>query len=61
VDDITAHLIAMQTSAARRQMLLETLLQGTEENNWNINDPQAPSRIEGLLKVICRMAEYQLG
>jgi uncharacterized protein (DUF1800 family) len=61
VDDITAHLIAMQTSAARRQMLLDTLLQGTDENNWNINDPQTPSRIEGLLKVICRMAEYQLG
>jgi uncharacterized protein (DUF1800 family) len=61
VDDIAAHLIAMQTSAARRQMLLDTLLQGTDENNWSINDPQSPARIEGLLKVICRMAEYQLG
>ncbi len=61
VDDITAHLIPMSVSEARRQMLLQTLLQGIAVYDWRIDDPQAPSRIEGLLKVICRMAEYQLG
>jgi hypothetical protein len=48
-------------SSARRAMLLETLLQGIEVYDWYIYDPQAPTRIEGLLKVIFRMAEYQLG
>ncbi len=61
VNNIAAHLIALSTSTARRQMLLETLLQGIEVYDWNINDPQSPARLEGLLKVICRMAEYQLG
>lgn len=61
LNDITAHLIALPVSNARQQMLLETLLQGIELYDWNISDPQAPSRIEGLLKVIFRMAEYQLG
>ncbi len=61
VNDITAHLISMSVSNARRAMLLETLLQGIALYDWNINDPQAPTRIEGLLKVIFRMAEYQLG
>jgi hypothetical protein len=61
VNDITAHLIPMSVSNARRDMLLETLLQGIALYDWNIADPQAPTRIEGLLKVIFRMAEYQLG
>jgi uncharacterized protein (DUF1800 family) len=61
VNDIIAHLIPMPVSNARRTMLLETLLQGIEVYDWNISDPQAPARIEGLLKVMFRMAEYQLG
>ncbi len=61
VDDIAAHLVALPLSASRRQVLLDTLLQGIELYDWSINDPQAPSRIEGLLKVIFRMAEAQLG
>ena len=61
VNDIASHLIALPVSTTRRQMLLETLLQGIAVYDWNINDPQAPARIEGLLKVIFRMAEYQLG
>jgi hypothetical protein len=61
VDDIVAHLVALPLSASRRQVLLDTLLQGIELYDWSINDPQAPSRIEGLLKVIFRMAEAQLG
>lgn len=61
VNDITAHLIPMAVSNARRAMLLETLLQGIALYDWSIADPQAPTRIEGLLKVIFRMAEYQLG
>ena len=61
VNDIASHLIALPVSTTRRQMLLETLLQGIALYDWNINDPQAPARIEGLLKVIFRMAEYQLG
>jgi len=60
VDDITAHLLALPVSNSRRAMLLETLLAGIEPYDWNINDPLAGSRIEGLLKVIFRMAEYQL-
>lgn len=61
VDDITAHLIPMSVTGSRRAMLLETLLQGIALYDWNISDPQAAARIEGLLKVIFRMAEYQLG
>ena len=61
VNAIAAFLIPLPTSDARRAMLLETLLQGIEVYDWYINDPQAPARIEGLLKVIFRMAEYQLG
>lgn len=60
VNDITTHLIAMPTSSGRRAMLLETLLAGIELYDWNISDPQAGTRIEGLLKVVFRMAEYQL-
>ena len=61
VNDITAHLIPMAVTSSRRTMLLETLLQGIAPYDWNIADPQAPARIEGLLKVMFRMAEYQLG
>lgn len=61
VDHCSAHLIAMPVSEARRAMLLQTLLAGIDVYDWNIADPQAGTRLEGLLKVIFRMAEYQLG
>lgn len=60
IEEFCSHLFALPVSQARKDMLLETLLQGIEPYDWRITDPQAGSRIEGLLKVMFRMAEYQL-
>lgn len=60
VSSIAAHLIPIAVSQRRSDMLLQTLLDGIALYDWNIDDPQAPAHVQGLLKVIFRMAEYQL-
>ena len=60
VSSFAAQLIPMTISQRRHDMLLDALLNGIALYDWNIDDPQAPSHLDGLLKVIFRMAEYQL-
>lgn len=60
VDDMAQHLLRLKLTPKQKQYLLEVLLDGTIIENWNINDPQAPSRIRKFLKALIYLAEYQL-
>jgi uncharacterized protein (DUF1800 family) len=58
--DMTEHLVRMPLTPKQMNYLLETLLDGTLIQNWNINDPLAPSRIKKFLKALIYLAEFQL-
>jgi hypothetical protein len=58
--DMTEHLVRLPLTPRQMNYLLETLLDGTLIQNWNINDPLAPSRIKKYLKALIYLAEYQL-
>jgi hypothetical protein len=60
VNDVTNSLILFPISDAKRQFLLDTLLDGTVVANWSTYTPQADARIVRLLKAIMRLPEYQL-
>ncbi len=61
VSDICKHLCPLPVAPIRQEFLLETLLQGIEPENWSLAYPGAAQRIKDLLKVVMRLAEYQLG
>jgi uncharacterized protein (DUF1800 family) len=58
--DMTEHLVRLPLTPNQINFLLEVLLDGTIINNWNINDPLAPSRIKKYLKALVYLAEFQL-
>lgn len=60
VADLCIHLLPMPISAERRTALVEVLLQGIDPGDWSLQYPEAGARIESLLTVMLRMAEYQL-
>ncbi|MFN0158190.1 MAG: DUF1800 family protein [Bacteroidota bacterium] len=60
VTDICDHLIPLPINAARKDVLVQTLLQGIDPGDWSLAYPEAGARITNLLKVVFRMAEYQL-
>ena len=60
VDDMSEHLLRLKPTSSQKRFLLETLLDGQSIENWNINDPMAPSRIRKYLKALIYLAEYQI-
>ncbi len=60
VADVCDHLLALPISVDRRNVLVGTLLQGIDPEDWSLAYPEAGARIESMLKVLFRMAEYQL-
>jgi uncharacterized protein (DUF1800 family) len=60
VDDMCEHLCRLKLTPKQREELLLVLLDGSELYDWDINDPQAPSRIKKFLKAVMYLAEYQL-
>jgi len=57
---MTEHLVRLPLTPNQINFLLEVLLDGTIINNWNINDPLAPTRIKKYLKALVYLAEFQL-
>ena len=60
VKDMTEHLIRLPITPKQISYLLDIMLDGTLIQNWNINDPLAPSRIKKCLKALIYLAEFQL-
>lgn len=60
VADICDHLVSLPIKPARQAVLVQTLLEGIDPVDWSLSYPEAGVRIENLLKVVLRMAEYQL-
>ena len=58
--DMTDHLLRLPLTPRQLNYLLETLLDGTTIQNWNINDPLAATRIKKYLKALIYLAEFQL-
>lgn len=53
-------LLPVPTTLEQRNVLLEILLAGTPDYEWDIDAPGAVVRVRGLLQAIVRMPEYQL-
>ena len=60
VNEICEHLVRLTLTPKQREELLLVLLDGSEVYDWDINDPQAPSRLRKFLKSVMYLAEYQL-
>jgi uncharacterized protein (DUF1800 family) len=60
VNEMCEHLVRLTLTPKQREELLLVLLDGSEVYDWDINDPQAPSRIRKFLKSVMYLAEYQL-
>ncbi|MDQ3021302.1 MAG: DUF1800 domain-containing protein [Bacteroidota bacterium] len=60
VNDISEHLVRITFSPKQKDQLLLTLLDGSAVYDWNINDPEASSRLKKFLKALIYLAEYQL-
>jgi uncharacterized protein (DUF1800 family) len=55
-----ALLLPVPTTQEQRTVLLDVLLAGTPDYEWDIDAPGAAVRIRGLLQAIVRMPEFQL-
>jgi uncharacterized protein (DUF1800 family) len=53
-------MLAVPTTEQQRAVLLEILLSGVPDYEWDIDTPGAAVRVRGLLQAIVRMPEYQL-
>jgi uncharacterized protein (DUF1800 family) len=60
VAQVARFLLAYPITAEQQEALLQELLQGAPEYEWNLNAPNADVRIRLLLKAIVRMPEFQL-
>ena len=59
VDDFGLLLFGMPPTELVRQRMLDELLQGGEPWEWSINDPNATSRIQGLVRLALRLPDAQ--
>jgi len=59
VDEMAAYFFGMPPTPLVRQRLVDELLQGSEPYDWSMFDPEARSRIEGLLRLIMRLPDFQ--
>jgi hypothetical protein len=60
IDDLALYFFGMPPTELVSQRMLDELLQGAEPWEWNINNPQAESRLRDLIKLIMRLPDYQL-
>jgi uncharacterized protein (DUF1800 family) len=61
VEDVTGYFFLFPLTTARKQFLLETLLDGTIAANYSTYTPMADVRIQKFFKALMRLPEYQLG
>ncbi|MBC8196442.1 MAG: DUF1800 family protein [Candidatus Marinimicrobia bacterium] len=60
VEDIYTYLLAMEPTEQVKDLLLQELLQGLQPYNWNMNIPEAESRIRSLVKLTMKLSDYQI-
>jgi len=60
IEDVTKVLIPYPISQARKDYLLETMLDGTAVENWSTYSTGASTRLDKLFKALMRLPEYQL-
>ena len=61
IDDVAAYVLSFPLTATRKQLLLETLLDGTILANYSTYTPMADARIQKFFRALMRLPEYQLG
>lgn len=60
VKDVAEFLLATRVGPKEVEFLLESLLQGARDYEWNIQMPNAEFRLRELLKAVMTLPEYQL-
>jgi len=60
IDDISKYFLQFPISQAKKDFLLNVLLDGTAVNNWSTYTPQASTRLTALFKALMRLPEFQL-
>jgi uncharacterized protein (DUF1800 family) len=60
ISDLLAYMVPLKLSTNQFEILLDKLLAGAPEYEWNINLPGADGHIKDLLKAILRLSESQL-
>ena len=60
VNDVSGQLIRYPLSAYKKNLLLNTLLEGASPADWSTNSPMAGTRVKNFLKAMMRLPEYQL-
>lgn len=60
VEDVCRFMCNYPVSQQRKDFLLETLLSGTIIANWSTFTPGADTRIQGFLRALMRLPEFQL-
>ncbi|MFM8472873.1 MAG: DUF1800 family protein [Candidatus Kapaibacterium sp.] len=60
VSDVASFLLSMPVGPKEHEFLLESLLQGARDYEWNIQMPNAEFRVRELLKAVMTLPEYQL-
>lgn len=60
IQDVIDHLVPLKLSTKQFEMLLDTLLGGAPEYEWDVSLPGADGHIKDLLKAILRLSECEL-
>ncbi|MDT8323642.1 MAG: DUF1800 domain-containing protein [Bacteroidota bacterium] len=60
IEDILAYAVPLALSSNQFEILLDKLLAGAPEYEWNINLPGAEGHVKDLLKAVLRLSESQL-
>ena len=60
VRDVAEFLLSTAVGPKEQDFLLESLLQGARDYEWNISMPNAEFRVRELLKAVMTLPEYQL-
>ncbi|PLX31831.1 MAG: hypothetical protein C0600_04570 [Ignavibacteria bacterium] len=60
IQDILEYIVPLKLSTNQFEILLDKLLAGAPEYEWNINLPGAEGHVKDLLKAILRLSESQL-
>ncbi|MFN8547246.1 MAG: hypothetical protein U0527_04555 [Candidatus Eisenbacteria bacterium] len=60
IDDLCTCYYGQEPTPLVRQALLDALLTGLPPNQWNINLATARTRLERTLRLLMKMADFQL-
>jgi len=60
IDDVALTFFGMTPTELVRQRMLDELLQGSEPWEWSLSDPDAESRVQGLVRLAMRLPDFQL-